>query len=289
MKFLGLITWIYYRSIWFNSNWQHFQPCYLSLYFRLVRYAYKTFISHTNFRPAFTKDKYFPSSKLEGSLLIPQQWEGAVRGFSTAFLATSANREERRWGTIPVSLTLTLRFCSAPAGWILFLNPVQTDHMEMGDRVCEGATKGRKAWKHSCCLECEGCAQHRQESSAWKVQLKEATPALSKREKGSTASSELPEQQRRQRNNSLGYGTQTMFGNSHMRERGDLPADLLGNWGWSWQFGWNQEHNKMQKRGLKLGIPLFAPLTASQEQGCSNSQSKQNSGPFSQSEWPRKR
>lgn len=31
---------------------------------------------------------------------------------------------------------------------------------------------------------------------AWKVQLKEATPALSERERSSTASSELPEQQR---------------------------------------------------------------------------------------------
>lgn len=48
-----------------------------------------------------------------------------------------------------------VRFCSAPAGWILFLNPVQTHHMEMGDRVCERVTEGRegKAWKHSSCLE----------------------------------------------------------------------------------------------------------------------------------------
>lgn len=65
-----------------------------------------------------------------------------------------------------------------------------------------------------------------------------------------------------------------MFGNSCMWERGDLPADLLGNWGWSWQFGWNQEHNEMQKKGLKLGIHLLALPTASQEQGCSISHSK---------------
>lgn len=46
----------------------------------------------------------------------------------------------------------------------------------------------------------EGCAQHRQESSACKVQLKEATPALSERERSSTASFGLPGQQGQQRN-----------------------------------------------------------------------------------------
>lgn len=71
--------------------------------------------------------------------------------------------------------------------------------------------------------------------------------------------------------------------------RESTPADLLGNWDGSWQFGCNQEHNGMQKRGLKLGIYLLAPPSASQEQGCSSSLSKWNSGPSPQFEQPSKR
>lgn len=88
----------------------------------------------------------------------------------------------------------------------------------------ESQREGRHGSSHAAWSD-EGCAQHRQESSAWKVQLKEATPALSKRKRSSTASFELPEQHRQQRNNSLDYGTQTMFGNSCM-ERGEICLQI---------------------------------------------------------------
>lgn len=249
--------------------------------------------TETSLSSSFPKDKHFPSSKLEGSLLIPQEWEGAVRGFSTAFLAPSANREKRRWGTIPVSLTQDSEVLFSSSWLDPFPEPCSDSSYGNGRQSLWRSRRGKGRHGSTSCLEwwglCSAQAGELVGSSAWKVQLKEATPVLSKRERNSTASFGLPEQQRQQRNHSLDYGTQTVFGNSHIWERGDSPADLLGKWGWSWQFGWNQEHNKMQKKGLKLGIPLLAPLTASQEQGCSVSHSKWNSGPFPPSEWPRKR
>lgn len=49
----------------------------------------------------------------------------------------------------PQSLWLkTLRFCSAPTGWTLLLNYVQTHHMEMGDRGHGGVTEEGKARNH---------------------------------------------------------------------------------------------------------------------------------------------
>lgn len=150
--------------------------------------------------------------------------EGAIRGFSPAFLAPSANRK-RRQGTMPVSLTqksvaLFSSSCSDP-----FPEPCSDSSYGNGRQSLwrSHRGKGRHGSTHPAWSD-EGCAQHRQESSAWKVQLKEETPALCKRARSSTASFGLSEQQRQQRNHSLGYGTACL--ETALCERGEICLQI---------------------------------------------------------------
>lgn len=105
------------------------------------------------------------------------------------------------WGSVQLQLVGSF-------SWILFRLIIWKWETEF---VKESQREG-KAWKHSSCLEwwglCSAQAGELVGSPAWKVQLKEATPALSEREKSSTASLGLPEQQRQERNHPLDSGTQ---------------------------------------------------------------------------------
>lgn len=196
LKFLGLITWIYYRAIWFNSNWQHFQPCYLSLYFSLVRHAYETFISHTDFSHWNISVQFFPQRQ---AFSLFQTWGFPLNPIAMGrgcqrfqyCIPGCLSREKRRWGTILVSLTQDSEILFSSSWLDPFPEPCSDSSYGNGRQSLWRRHRGNgRHGSTSSCLEwwglCSAEAGDLVGSSAWKVQLKEATPVLSKRERNST-------------------------------------------------------------------------------------------------------